>query len=174
MTCMPASAQSASRLNCAAESGINRIVAMRAPPGLVILPGSQAGARPFLLHKSHLEKNNAAAAAGCGEAHGVGGRKASSAVNFHRIGRLIRELLPFTGVCRPRLPWTLTIEASEIRFVSLAEEPMRADLGPERVGSQTRLSCPRVRGCRTLRRRGADFLGISATATAGSSSDPPF
>jgi hypothetical protein len=38
-----------------------------APPGLVILPGSQASARPFLLHKSHLEKNNAAAAAGCGE-----------------------------------------------------------------------------------------------------------
>jgi hypothetical protein len=37
------------------------------PPGPVILPGSQAGARPFLLHKSHLEKNNAAAAAGCGE-----------------------------------------------------------------------------------------------------------
>ena len=37
---MPASAQSASRLHCAAESGINRIVAMRAPPGPVILPGS--------------------------------------------------------------------------------------------------------------------------------------
>jgi hypothetical protein len=31
------------------------------------LPGSQAGARPFLLQKSHLEKNNAAAATGCGE-----------------------------------------------------------------------------------------------------------
>jgi len=28
------------RLYCAAESGINRIVAMRAPPGPVILPGS--------------------------------------------------------------------------------------------------------------------------------------
>ena len=90
---MPASAQSASRLNCAAESGINRIVAMRAPPGLVILPGSQAGARPFLLHKSHLEKNNAALLPDGVKSHEVGGRKASSAVNFHRIGRLIRESL---------------------------------------------------------------------------------
>jgi hypothetical protein len=60
MACVPASAQSASRLNCAAESGINRIVALRAPPDPVILPGSRAFARPFLLHKSHLEKNNAA------------------------------------------------------------------------------------------------------------------
>ena len=67
---MPTSAQSASRLNCAAESGINRIVAMRAPPGPVILPGSRAGARPFLLNKSHLEKNNAALPLAWGKAHG--------------------------------------------------------------------------------------------------------
>ena len=84
------------------------------------------------------------------------------------VGRFSRNFTPTCAgnsenCCRslefvgPRLPWTLTIEASEIRFVSLAEEPMRADLGPERVGSQTRLSCPRDRGCRTLRRMGGRF-----------------
>ena len=39
----------------------------------------------------------------------------------------IPKLLPFTGVCasgrRPRVRWTVTIDASQIRFVSLAEEP---------------------------------------------------
>ena len=51
----------------------------------------QAGARPFLLHKPHLEKNNAALPPAWGKAHEVGGRKY---VDFHRIGRLIRESLP--------------------------------------------------------------------------------
>jgi hypothetical protein len=38
------------------------------------------------------------------------------------------------------------------------------------VGSQSRLLCPQDRVGGTLRRRGADFLGISAPAIAGSSS----
>jgi hypothetical protein len=77
---------------------------------------------------------------------------------------------PFTGVCasgrRPRVPWTVTIDASQIRILA----------GRTRegiwVGSQSRLSCPQDRGGGTLRRRGADFLGISAAASAGSSSGP--
>jgi hypothetical protein len=51
----------------------------------------QAGATPFLLNKSHLEKNNAALPPVWEKAHEVGGRKY---VDFHRIGRLIRECLP--------------------------------------------------------------------------------
>jgi hypothetical protein len=51
----------------------------------------QAGATPFLLNKSHLEKNNAALPPVWGKAHEVGGGKY---VDFHRIGRLIRECLP--------------------------------------------------------------------------------
>jgi hypothetical protein len=64
---------------------------MRAPPGPVSCQDQQAGARPFLLHKPHLEKNNAALPPVWGKAHEVGGRKY---VDFHRIGRLIRESLP--------------------------------------------------------------------------------
>ena len=49
---------------------------------------------------------------------------------------------PFTGVCasgrRPRVPWTVTIDASQIRFVSLAEEPERGS------GSARKADC-RVR-----------------------------
>jgi hypothetical protein len=41
----------------------------------------------------------------------------------------IPKLVPFAGVCasgrRPRVRWTVTIDASQIRFVSLAEEPER-------------------------------------------------
>jgi hypothetical protein len=100
MACIPASAQSASRLHCAVESGINRIVEMRAPPGPVSCQDRQAGARPFLLHKSHLEKNNAALPPVWGKAHEVGGGKY---VDFHRIGRLTRESLPLADLETGRL-----------------------------------------------------------------------
>jgi hypothetical protein len=71
------------------RGGIQQVrVVLRA----LALPGSQAGARPSLLHQSHLEKNNAAAAAGVGK--GPWGLAVESTSTFTGTGRLIRELLP--------------------------------------------------------------------------------
>lgn len=70
-----------------------------------------------------------------------------------------RELLPLSKVCA----------CVKLEFDSYLGGRTREGIS---VGSQSRLSCPPDRGGGTLRRRGADFLGFLAPATAGSSSGP--
>jgi hypothetical protein len=84
----------------------------------------------------------------------------------------IPRLLPFTGVCasgrRPRVRWTVTIDASQIRFVSLAEEPERGSGSARKADCRVR----RIEAVGFCDAGGRFSRNLGPPATAGSSSSP--